>query len=336
MGSRTRQQKEVSALQAAQIAQFSASLARHLIVAPGSCEPCRCNVFEPAGTEDAVEQATEWDDGQRVPISQDLDRRVSELLNEILPMQKSVSMLLLHLVQRESHQLTSQSVSSYQRKRYHAPTKVLDQVLTNVRRVLRLDDKMFIFDASGVAIIFVDVDQVGIQKIAERVFDSICLLQAETIIPPLKRETTIALGIATYPRPAASYEQFAQQAGQAVHHLTLRPAITTQLHGVKPIPTISFSPLFRDNQESDPQVARTPFMELPRILPGRLKQLIPYHIACELKCVPVGYEQHCLTVAMQEPTNSHAIARLHMLTGYTIFPVACEESKLHTLLVNSW
>ncbi|GER88261.1 hypothetical protein KDW_24230 [Dictyobacter vulcani] len=330
MGSRTRQKKEAPALPAVQIAQFTSRLAKKLISTPAGSEPCRCVVFEQASTRDTVEQEVEWDDGQRVPVSQELYMRIRELVTEFLSEQKPVSILLLHLVQRESTPLAPQSPQLYQRRRYHASSQVRDQVLTNVRRVLRLDDKMFIFDTSGAAIIFAGVDQVGIQKIAERIFSSVCLLQAETMIPPLTRETRIVLGVATYPYPAATFEELTQHYGKAIHTLVLRPVITTQLRGVKPIPMVGSSA----SETEERQESHVPRLELPGALPERLKQLIPGSIAIELKCVPVGCEHHCLTVAMQEPTNAASIARLRALTGHTIFPVACEESELNTLLAS--
>jgi hypothetical protein len=79
-----------------------------------------------------------------------------------------------------------------------------------------------------------------------------------------------------------------------------------------------------------------PYMELPHVLSKQLTQLIPYQIACELQCAPVGREHQCLTVAMREPSNREAISRLREITGLTIFPVACKEHELDDLLTYSW
>ncbi|HJT56759.1 MAG TPA: hypothetical protein VJ761_09705, partial [Ktedonobacteraceae bacterium] len=80
----------------------------------------------------------------------------------------------------------------------------------------------------------------------------------------------------------------------------------------------------------------TPFMQLPSRLPQRLKQLIPYELALEIRCAPVGRDHNRLTVAMAHPSNIHAIQRLREVTGMTIFPVSCEAGALETLLTNGW
>jgi hypothetical protein len=77
-------------------------------------------------------------------------------------------------------------------------------------------------------------------------------------------------------------------------------------------------------------------MQLPVKLPPRLKQLIPYQVALELSCVPVGRDHHCLTVAMADPTNSKALCSLRVVTGLTIFPVSCDVAALNAQLSNKW
>ena len=70
--------------------------------------------------------------------------------------------------------------------------------------------------------------------------------------------------------------------------------------------------------------------------PTRLKLLIPYALAMELRCAPVGRDHNRLTVAMANPTDMRAIYHLREATGMTIFPVSCEASALETLLASGW
>ncbi|TMD62509.1 MAG: hypothetical protein E6I97_26610, partial [Chloroflexi bacterium] len=79
-----------------------------------------------------------------------------------------------------------------------------------------------------------------------------------------------------------------------------------------------------------------PFMQLPDRLPPRLKQLIPYQVALELSCVPVGRNHHCVTVAMADPSNSNALRSLRLVTDLAIFPVSCDVAALNTLLRKKW
>jgi len=82
-----------------------------------------------------------------------------------------------------------------------------------------------------------------------------------------------------------------------------------------------------------------PFMDLfdvPRVLPPRLTRLLPYALACELRCVPVGRSLRGLTVAMADPTNTDSVQHLQAVTGMTIFPVSCDEDDLNIFLTENW
>src|SRR5947209_14375044 len=100
----------------------------------------------------------------------------------------------------------------------------------------------------------------------------------------------------------------------------------------------AYYPLQNNQGTTTPGKALTsvPFMNLPAQLPRRLKQLIPYPTAFELRCAPVGRDHHCLTVAMADPINNAAIDRLREMTGLTIFPVSCDVSALNALLAHKW
>ncbi len=82
-----------------------------------------------------------------------------------------------------------------------------------------------------------------------------------------------------------------------------------------------------------------PFMDLfdlPRVLPSRLTCLLPYALACQLRCVPVGRSSGGLTVAMADPTNADSVQYLQAVTGMVIFPVSCDEDDLNVFLAQRW
>lgn len=295
-------------------------------------ELCTCFSLAQTSRGEKEAQADEY----AVFASQELQSRVHALVQSFFPRTEALSILVLHMVQREA--LLSRV--SHKRKWYHASPELLQQVLAYVQRAIRVDDNMVLCGVAGVAIIFPNVDQLGMKIIAERIYKSICLLQAETLIPPLKRETMIALGTGTYPNPAATLDIMYQHVGHIIHSLTLRPVITTQSGGCIPQQPRALAAeqlnYWNDSSLAGMDGAIVPYMELPHALPEQLTQLIPYQIACELQCAPVGREHQCLTVAMREPSNNEAIARLQGITGLTIFPVACKENELDNLLLCSW
>ena len=281
---------------------------------------------------------------QVTPATQELNVKLREQLATLFPRSTPLSLLLLHISQLEPIHLTPQSAVFRRRQRYHAPPGLLEQVLANIRRSIRTSDQFLVHEGIGAAIIFPDVDQQGMQNILDRIYRSVSLLQAETVIPPLKRETDIVMGIASYPEADASLERLLFQVGVTARKFMLRPAITTQLRSTQS--TYLHTVEKADHHLNDGQITSRrsevlaavpyPYMKLPAQLPRRLKQLIPYSIAIELRCAPVGRDHHCLTVAMADPTNSVALGHLKEMTGLTIFPVSCDVSALNALLAHKW
>lgn len=291
-------------------------------------EWCRCLPFSPlyygAQQEGAV------DHEQMVPVPLALNNRVRAVLEPLFPCSIPLSILILHISQQEY----VHGMEQPERRRYHAPAGLLEQVMVNVCRVIRVGDQRIIHENAGAAIILPNVDQQGACCIVERVYRSVDLLQAETVIPPLKRETSIALGVGSSSAASTSMEELLYRAGYVARRLILRPVITLSpqefsgqsqqsLRVEEPGPGTTASPGF-------------PFMELPPELPQNLKHLIPYQLACELNCAPVGQDHHSLTVAMLDPGDMNSVRRLQGETGLNIFPVACRREQLHTLLAHQW
>jgi GGDEF domain-containing protein len=275
------------------------------------------------------------------PATVEMNSYLRIILNSYFPRSAPLSILLLHISQLEHIHIVPKSVILHKRQRYHAPANLLEQVLINVRRTIRNSDHMVIHAGACVAVILPDVDQEGAQTLLERVYYSINLLRPETVIPPLKRETDIIIGIGSYPKPGASLEEMLYHTGFIAYRIILRPAVTTQLHGTRSI-GLSEGILFNrlQDEEDDSLVAARsngiPYMQLPKRLAPRLKQLIPHVLALELRCAPVGRDHNRLTVAMAHPTDIQAINLLREKTGMTIFPVACEAKALDELLVHGW
>ena len=221
----------------------------------------------------------------------------------------------------------------------HASMDLLEQVLHTVRRALRATDQILVdTQGTGAALFFPQVDRQGISCIAGRVSYSINLLQAETVIPPLQYETEIVLGFSSYPDSATSLETLLCQAGLVQEKIVFRPAVFSQPGSLRS--GRAESPARKNNvKPTRLQAARAngiPFMQIPSRLPTRLKQLIPYALALELRCAPVGRDHNRLTVAMAHPEDPRAVHQLREVTGMTIFPVSCEISALDTLLASGW
>lgn len=314
--------------------------------------------------------SSDEDDNQLVPVTHSLNSALRSALSNLFPRSTELSVLLLHVSQLEHTNISPQTEVVYKRHRYHASNTLLEQIMINVQRAIREDDQLLIDTGKGAAIILPGVDQQGAYRILERIYHSVCLLQAETIIPPLTRETDIVMGIGTYPEPGQSLEQLLANAGSIARRQNLRPAITTHLWDTMPARETSPEDGKLDDDLKEEQYAlqddtdtpahilvstrkhapdhnarpadasrqdsAVPFLRLPVELPTRLKNLVPHSIALQLRCVPVGRDHHCLTIAMANPRKLDAIHRLREVTGMAIFPVSCEVEALDTLLAKKW
>jgi len=301
-------------------------------------EPCTCSPPSlqsiPAG-----QRENSADHDQMVLIPTNLHNRLRAVLDSLFPRSQPLSVLLLHVSQWEQTHIPAQGLS-YERQRYHAPPGLLEQILANVRRVIRIDDQLLIHEDVGAALVLPNVDQHGAYSILERVYHSIGLLQAETVIPPLTRETAITLGIGTYPDPGETTEKLLYHTGVVARCFTLRPAITAELLAIKPVPAQKHTQRqqshWKQQKRHNNASLAVPFLELPQLLPKRLTHLLPYRLALELRCAPVGRNHHYLTVAMLDPLDTEAVHRLCAVTGMAIFPVSCKKEDLNALLENGW
>ena len=381
------------------------------ILADATTELCECQPLSilKRGQE---RQASE-DYLPMTPVTPELGAYLREALARYFPRSSPVSVLLLHITQLEHVHISPKSTILHRRHRFHAPASFMEQVLTNVGHTIRSSDPMIVHGGAGAAIIFPDVDQEGAFSIVERAFHSINLLQPETVIPPLARETDIFLGMGSYPKPANSFDELLHHTSCVAHRLTLRPAVSARIQRLMPsgnmavpqglVPTgneatpLRFASADRKGRgliptgnaaaplhitsvdqgrsllttnEGDeisvideidetklaseieqahilsniatngsippPANSGIPFMQLPTKLPARLKHLIPYHLARELRCVPVGRDHNRLTVAMAQVVDVSALDLLKETTGMAIYPVACEIDALDALLANEW
>ncbi len=296
-------------------------------------DPCHCtplsslHMVQRGGSEQEKEELL-------VLAAPELNSRLRAHLQDLLSHIDTLSIILLHVSQVEPPPIVPPSLLPPRRQHYHVADSFLDQMMMNVRRVIREDDTILLQPGSGAALVLPNVDAQGAYRMLERIHRSLDLLQGETVIPPLTRETTILLGSGSYPEQGKTAEQLLYATGAVLRHITLRPALAPQPKSVSSFTVREQKMSFSSDALKLPARVNVaaPFMHLPAELPRRLKQLIPYHLAQKLNCAPVGRDHHCLTVAMANPGDKEAVHCLEECTGMTIFPVSCEEEELLALL----
>lgn len=296
-------------------------------------ECCMCHPLSNLRRVAALED--DWEE-KLVMTNVTLNNRLCTVLQDFFPRSAPLSIILLHISQREQAPLGAQPNVLRKRKCYHAPASFIEQVITSMRRALRSSDQLLLQESSGIALILPHVDQSGSYRVLDRIYHHISLLQAQTVIPPLTRETTLLMSCASFPSPASTQEELLALTAPIVRSFVLRPVLMNQIWRVKPL---SMQKIFPDCQEQEaeyPRHSSVPFMALPDEVPARLKHLIPHPIAQELRCVPVGRDQQALTVAMLDPTDIVTLQRLQEITKMTIFPVLCKEEDLMQILTRGW
>ncbi len=299
-------------------------------------DPCYCNPLSSLHTD--LNREAQQESDMLVLAAPELNSRVRMRLQELLEHIDTLSIILLHVSQVEPPPIVPPSQLPPRRQHYHAPEGLLDQLMVNVHRVVRDDDQVLLQTGSGAALLLPHVDSQGVYRILERIYRSLDLLQAETVIPPLTRETSILLGSASYPEQGRTLEQLLYATGAVTHRLVLRPVLALQ-QGSATGAVEDDDPIYEHTNktmQADKMSPSAPFMHLPKALSHHLKRLIPYHMAQELQCAPVGRDQHRLTVAMADPTDGNALRLLAEYTSMTIFPVSCEEEALRALLTKRW
>ncbi len=287
----------------------------------------------------APEQKDEADLEQSVPAAWNMKKRLRIALETFFPRTTPLSVLFLHVAQFEQSAYVEREISLYKRHQHHVTPGLLEQILGNARRVIRQVDPVLVHKDASAALLFPDTDQWSAYSILERVYNSISLLQSETVIPPLTHETTIFLGVGTYPEPCSSLESLLDQAGSIERSFTLRPVVTTQAQVVQPAMLVGTSGPQSASMSSPAKKSfppATPFMQLPKTLPQRLRQLLPYQVALQFRCVPVGREHRSMTIAAARPLDAENLRHLQEITGMSIFPVSCREDELSTLLASGW
>ncbi|GCE11194.1 diguanylate cyclase domain-containing protein [Tengunoibacter tsumagoiensis] len=295
----------------------------------GGGERCEC-VALPYPRTDIMEELDE----RSIPIAPELVPCLLQEIEQIGSVTHALTLLVIHMIQREVSAIAATFPPPFQ----HASEKHFQQVIARVNHVLRRNDQMAVYGSAGAILLFPEVTYRGAHAILERVYSSVNLLQAQTMLPPLSKETTIELGIQTYAAPLRIEDLFRHVEAAAKKQLTLQPAISSASWAPIDESCTFCCPLHEPSSAYSEHraIKRVPFMQLPKQCPRRLMSLIPHRIACKLRCAPVGRDQQRLTVAMADPMDQEKVHYLQKITGMAIFPVSCDEEDLNVLLSTGW
>src|SRR6266704_5539003 len=115
--------------------------------------------------------ATHPRDEQIVPATAELNSILRSRLQTLFPHSTSLSVILVHVTQVEHLTLVPHIGSRQQRHLHHGPPGFIDQMLVNLRRVIRNSDQLLLHEGTGFALVLPDVDQQGTYLMLERIYN---------------------------------------------------------------------------------------------------------------------------------------------------------------------
>ncbi|HLI07783.1 MAG TPA: hypothetical protein VKV40_14525 [Ktedonobacteraceae bacterium] len=204
--------------------------------------------------------------------------------------------------------------------------------LQTLRPLVRKTDAVFLLDDTLYFFLF-DANAQGGQIVQDRLWDTVLWSlhnsQGETLQP-----CSITAGYGAYPVPHSSMDACIEAAKkeQLRFEVPGEKAARKMARGR----AAQGQPREEATEEELSLLARKlgiPYLSLlPSETPKRVQQLVNPRLAHELRCYPLGRERNMLTVAMINPQDGTALARLRQETGLAIFPVLTNPSALQIAL----
>ncbi len=204
-------------------------------------------------------------------------------------------------------------------------------LLTALRKMVRRTDSVFLLDHT-MFFLLLGANLSGGEIVQSRLWDALLWRIHHSDEGELVRPQCLMIGHSAYPAPCTDVYEFLVAASQ--------PSLRFELFAEKQ----SRKQLAQQAQQTQQQVdegelsslARKlgiPYLSLlPRKPSQRVQQLVNPKLAQELRCYPIGRERNMLTVAMVDPQDQSALARLQQETGLHIFPVLTHPQELQTAL----
>lgn len=202
--------------------------------------------------------------------------------------------------------------------------------LEHLRSRVRKTDSVFLLQQSFYFLLPGATLQGG-QIVQTRLWEALLWRVHNTHEGSIIRPSTMTIGHSAYPEPFLEVGACIMAACEAQQSYELLAEKAT-----RKLPVRQKATQTTPKEAELPQLARRlgiPYLTLlPRNLPQQVQQSVDPKLAQELQCYPIGRERGTLTVAMVNPQDHTALARLHHETGLQIFPVLAHPGELQIVL----
>ncbi|GAC1568837.1 MAG: hypothetical protein NVS3B14_19910 [Ktedonobacteraceae bacterium] len=218
-----------------------------------------------------------------------------------------------------------------QEARFSQTTLSSAYLLSNLRPMVRKTDCVFLL-ANSLYFVLRASNQQGGSIVETRLWEALLWRVHNITEREFLRPRSMTTGHSGYQESNASIEESIEAASA----IGLRYDWLPEKPSRKPLRHLQAESQTAEDDIELPALARKlgiPYLTLlPRKLPAGVQRLVNPRLAQELCCFPVGRERNTLTVAMLNPQDNAALARLHQETGLLIFPVLAHPLALQHAL----
>ncbi|MBV9688762.1 MAG: hypothetical protein JO202_03520 [Ktedonobacteraceae bacterium] len=208
---------------------------------------------------------------------------------------------------------------------YVSTERSVDYYLTNLRPLVRKTDMVVLVEHTCYFLLL-GADLEGGKTVQIRLRDALFWQVHNVSDDEALQPRYVSIGHSAYPFPSKDISSCILAASDACLSFEMEKT-----------PSDTSKRAEYEMQETElPALARklgVPYLLLiPQLSPAKVKLLVNPKLAQELHCYPLGRERGTLTVAMSNPCDSSALARLRRETGLHIFPVLTHPQTLQVAL----
>ncbi len=204
-------------------------------------------------------------------------------------------------------------------------------LLSNLRPMVRKTDSAFLLGNTLYFLLHASNQQGG-SIVQTRLWEALLWRVHNMTEREFLRPRSMTTGYSGYQESNANFEDWLEAASVS----SLRYDWQQEKAQRKSVRHLQFLPQPGGEDTELPALARKlgiPYLTLlPRKMPAGVQRLVNPTLAQELRCFPIGRERNTLTVAMLNPQDNVALARLQQETGLLIYPVLANPQALENAL----
>ena len=199
---------------------------------------------------------------------------------------------------------------------------VLRTVATSIREAVRVYDVPTRYGGDEFGILLPDADSESAARVGKRILDRVEKATVPAEMASAGERIRIAIGVSTFPRPAADTGALVESADSAmVDAKSAGGGIRVWEHSLAQGPRGAMGP-------AHSPVNHVPYLADPsRLATREMQAVVPVGVLAEWNAVVVGHEGEVLTVALPKP-DPGAVDAISKASGLAVYPVYSNGADL--------